>query len=78
MVAFNTDLYDMTITTQCDMCAANYVIFLKQNDYKKWLSEKGYIQDLMPYLSSSERELLISHTCGDCFDKMFPSYEDEE
>ena len=78
MVAFNTDLYDMTVTTQCDMCAANYVIFLKQNDYKKWISEKGYIQDLMPYLSSGERELLISHTCGDCFDKMFQPLDSED
>ena len=30
------------------------------------------IQDALPYLSASEREMLISGTCDDCWQKMFP------
>lgn len=29
------------------------------------------IQDAMPYLSDGEREILISKTCGECWDAMF-------
>jgi hypothetical protein len=29
------------------------------------------IQDAMPELSADERQLLISGTCGKCWDKMF-------
>ena len=30
----------------------------------------------MPYLNAGEREILISKTCDECFDKMFP-YQEE-
>jgi hypothetical protein len=30
------------------------------------------IQDAMPYLSSAERELLISRTCDDCWKELYP------
>jgi len=43
-----------------------------RSDMLDWLSGQGFIQDVMPYLSDAERELLLSKTCGDCFDKLFP------
>ena len=33
------------------------------------------IQNAMPYLSADEREVLISGTCGPCFDRMFGGEE---
>jgi hypothetical protein len=42
-----------------------------RKDMLDWLAGKDFIQDLMPYLSAAERELLISKTCGSCFDKLF-------
>ena len=41
-----------------------------QGDYEAWENGK-LIQDVMPYLSADEREVLISGICGPCFDKMF-------
>ena len=46
--------------------------------YKKWKDGKGYIQDILNYLSADDRELMLSETCGKCFDKMFPQEEEEE
>jgi hypothetical protein len=57
---------------QCALCGTVYSIFYNRKDMLDWLSGQNYIQDAMPYLTPSERELLISRTCGDCFDKMFP------
>jgi hypothetical protein len=42
-----------------------------REDMVSWLSGSGYIQDIMDYLTPAERELLISGTCGKCFDTLF-------
>ena len=41
------------------------------DSYYNWRDSEGFIQDLMPELSASDRELLISNTCGSCFDIVF-------
>lgn len=58
-------------TIQCRNCGTSYSIMYNREDMIDWLSGKGFVQDLMPYLSDSERELLISRICGPCFDKIF-------
>jgi hypothetical protein len=47
-------------------------------DMQKWKDGEGYIQDVLHYLSAGDRELLLSSTCDDCFQKMFGSSEDHE
>ena len=42
----------------------------------KW-KQGVLIQDALPALSRSEREMLVSQTCGTCFDDMFEEVEDE-
>ena len=73
MVAMNEDVADTVMAVSCRECTANRVIFLKMHDYIEWKNGAGFIEELMPYLSDSDRELLISGTCGPCFDSMFPS-----
>jgi hypothetical protein len=73
MVAINKDVSDTVMAARCKMCAAKHVIFVKMHDYIEWKNGAGFIQDLMPYLSEGDRELLISGTCSQCFDSMFPS-----
>jgi hypothetical protein len=53
-------------------------MLVNPKDLSDWKSEKKYIQDAMPYLSAGEREILISKTCDECFDKMFPPNPEEE
>ena len=55
----------------CQFCQVDHVVMADQMDVANW--ENGaLIQDALPYLSADDRELLISGTCGACFDKMFP------
>jgi hypothetical protein len=37
-----------------------------------------YAQDAFPHLTADERELLISGTCGSCFNAMFPEDDEED
>lgn len=61
-----------TAVLQCRMCGSSYAIIYNREDMLDWLSGEKFVQDAMPYLSNAERELLISETCGDCFNKLFP------
>jgi hypothetical protein len=72
MVAVNTKEFDTILDAQCVHCSGKHVLFVKIRDYIKWKYKEGFIQDLLPYLTNGERELLISGTCSDCFDRMFP------
>ena len=60
---------DMVQAT-CRQCKVSVEMSVNKQDIVDWTAGR-YIQDAMPYLSVDERELLISGTCGNCFDKMF-------
>lgn len=61
---------DTTIAKTCYHCCKTVMIHVVFADAIKW-QEGALIQDVMGYLSVDEREILISGTCGECFDKMF-------
>lgn len=63
------------VVATCYTCGESKSLLVNINDVIEWKSGK-YIQDAMPYLDSADRELLISGTCGDCFENMFPNEED--
>lgn len=56
----------------CNRCDRHFVLTFDKQDMYDWLSGSMPVQHALPYLSANERELLLSGTCGDCFDKMFP------
>jgi hypothetical protein len=56
---------------KCHMCQVNKSVLVEQSDYDRWRSKQVHIQDALPYLRADERELLMSKTCGPCFDKLF-------
>lgn len=55
----------------CRICGKVYIVTVEKEDYEKYKSGEGYIQDIFPYLSAADRELLISRTCDECWHKMF-------
>jgi len=66
-----------TLSATCSVCGCDYSIRVNPDHIMQWQCGIGYIQDIMPYLTSGERELLISKTCGSCFDLMF-DLDDED
>lgn len=57
-------------TVRCRMCQKAFPLQIDHKDIMKW--ENGELaQNAFPYLDKDERELLISRTCGKCFDDMF-------
>lgn len=64
-------------SVSCSHCGAEHVILINPEDIIRWQSGE-LIQDCMPYLSSADRELLISRTCGNCWTNMFGNDEEDE
>ena len=60
------------ITIECRVCGKDQpTIEIRHTQLIKW-RDGWKIQEAMPQLTPDERELIISGTCGPCFDKMFP------
>lgn len=59
---------------QCRECRKTFDIPVTSQQVADWKAG-GLIQRVMPDLTASDRELLMTATCGDCFDKMFTSAE---
>lgn len=62
----------------CRECTTVHAIIYNREDMLSWLCGNEAIQDALPYLSASDRELLLSNTCGSCFDKMFPPLDTDD
>lgn len=61
----------------CQTCNKRYTFQVDPEDYAAFRNGK-FAQNAFPYLTSAERELMISQTCGPCFDKMFPPDDEDE
>jgi hypothetical protein len=59
-----------TLSLKCHHCEASQRVSVNYEDVQAW-KDGALIQDALPYLNADQRELLISKTCGPCFDKMF-------
>ena len=67
------------LKVQCRMCKKVHTLMVGIEDYLMFeMPDRPHIQDIFPYLTASERELLISGTCGECWNKMFPPEPDED
>ena len=69
--------YEIRVT--CVHCKREFVLKVRVQDYLLFdMPNRPHIQDIFPYLTPAERELLISHTCQECWDKMFSFLDEEE
>jgi hypothetical protein len=66
-----------TVKIPCIRCNKQIKLEVRIQDLEAWKRGESYVQVIFPYLSASEREMLISRCCGECWDKTFPKEEDE-
>lgn len=67
--AINNRTYSMNC--ECKLCGKWQTILLNKKDFEDWDNGDKYIQEALPYLTAAERELLISQTCDDCWQKIW-------
>lgn len=59
-----------TVVVCCSLCRVVFDVSVPTTQVIRWV-EGALAQDAMPDLSLADRELLISGTCGPCFDELF-------
>lgn len=62
---------NIELSVECVHCNEMYSIYVNPDDLDEWMEGHKLIQDAFPYLSAGERELLISQTCDNCWDRLF-------
>ena len=63
------------ITDPCIFCHETHAINLSPEGYAKW--QKGeYVSVAFPELTPEEQEMLVSGTCGKCWDQFMVDKED--
>lgn len=65
----------VVIFKKCNKCGVSSVLKVGEEDYFSFVNNGVFVQDAFPYLSIGERELLISSTCGKCFDEIFGEFD---
>ena len=75
---YNKDMLAMTsvVAVPCRHCQQVTDLTVSVKGFADWQGGE-LIQNALPELSADQRELLISGTCPTCWDKMFPSDEEE-
>lgn len=63
------------IKVTCRSCGENFEIRVTESEYLNYMTGE-LVQYAFPRLTADQRELIISGTCGKCWDKMFPPEED--
>ena len=59
------------IMTSCPFCGEPNVITISQEEYENYYIKGMLIQDAMPDLTATEREMLISGICPSCQKGLF-------
>lgn len=67
----------MILQVQCKLCLRTFNIEMTESQYTEFMEGNKPIQRIFPEKSAAERELLISRTCGDCFNDLFPDNEED-
>lgn len=61
----------------CRNCGKTRFVEVEEKDLNEYNNDpnRRCVQDIFPYLSKGDREILISGICGLCFDQLFCSYD---
>lgn len=72
----NTDGQTVQVIGPCYSCGISQSVQVDADAFEKF--KRGmFAQNCFPSLSAAEREFLISGICSTCWDKMFPSEDDD-
>ena len=67
----------ISVQNVCPKCGKLQTVKVEQSQYHRWMAGEN-IQKAMPNLTPNEREVLLSGICPECWEKIFPSENEEE
>jgi len=67
-----------TYTNSCFHCGTENIITIDKDDYVSWKVKGSFVQNVFPWLTMDQRELLVSGTHPHCWEEMFPELDEED
>lgn len=64
------------MVVKCSHCGKEVELPIHESDVRRWLRKGTLIQREFPNLSASQREMLLSEICPECWDKIFKEEEE--
>lgn len=64
---------EVRISRKCFRCAGMFEFTVSAEGLRRWREDGVLLQDALPEVSVANRELLLSGTCGTCFQEIFPT-----
>ena len=64
------------ISATCRLCKEETTVTITDDQLRRLNAGDEYIQDILPDVDASIREIFITKTCGTCFDKLFEDTEE--
>ena len=61
----------VVLKMRCVFCSSEHHVCLTENQYDKWRFDDRPIQQILPELSDTAREQLISNICPECQEDLF-------
>jgi hypothetical protein len=68
---------EICVVAYCQFCCRALELEVNEDDYDAW-KDGELVQNAFPYLSSAEREILVSGMCPSCWDKMIGMPEEPD
>lgn len=68
---------EVCVITRCPFCGRGNEVEVNENDFFDW-HDGVSVAVAFPYLSASEREMLISGICPKCWNNSLPPEPEEE
>ena len=71
-------IHKVKIQLSCNKCGYKEDVIVNKDDlyHAVYDVDKKFWKDYFPYLKPYQHEMLISHTCNDCWNKMFPKKDE--
>lgn len=66
------------VINYCPYCGKEMSVNVDANAYIRWKNRECLIQDAFPDLLPSQREVLMSGTCNECWNMLFNPMDDEQ
>lgn len=78
VISDNPEQNLMAFLVTCEQCGTDYIVEVEHEGYLAWSTGQKLLQYALPTATHSERELLLSGTCGPCYDSLFQFTTEDE
>lgn len=68
----------INLVCDCIRCKANHIMYVRDTDLDRYYNTNSLIQECFPYLSTAEREMMITGFCPACQEEIYSHFDDDD